>query len=68
MPLGGKDTGPVIEALDAQQALSSAARSPTPLNLKFAPDIRFLADDTFDEASRIDALLASERVRRDVDK
>jgi ribosome-binding factor A len=38
------------------------------VNLKFAPDLRFRRDDTFDEASRIDALLRSEKVRRDVAK
>ena len=38
------------------------------INLKFAPEIRFLADDSFDEASRIDQLLMSEKVRRDVIK
>ena len=38
------------------------------VNLKFAPDIRFLPDETFDEAQRIDSLLASEKVRRDLGK
>jgi len=37
------------------------------INLKFAPDLRFRRDDSFDEAARIDALLASERVRRDIE-
>jgi ribosome-binding factor A len=38
------------------------------INLKFAPDIRFLPDETFDEAQRIDRLLASDKVRQDTDK
>ena len=38
------------------------------MNLKFAPDIRFRFDDTFDEASRIDALLDSPKVRQDTMK
>ena len=38
------------------------------VNLKFAPDIRFRRDETFEEASRIDALLASPTVRQDLDK
>ncbi len=38
------------------------------MNLKFAPDIRFLRDETFEEASRIDQLLASAKVRQDVEK
>lgn len=67
MPLGGKDVEPVIEALDRHKRYIRGEISHA-VNLKFAPDVRFMADDTFDEASRIDALLASERVRRDVDK
>jgi ribosome-binding factor A len=38
------------------------------VNLKFAPDIRFRSDDTFAEASRIDALLAGTKGRQDVDE
>ncbi len=67
MPLGGKDVAPVLEALDRNKRYIRGEISHA-VNLKFAPDIRFLADETFDEASRIEALLASEKVRRDVDK
>ena len=36
------------------------------VNLKFAPDIRFLADETFDEADRIESRCSSsEKVRQD---
>ncbi len=38
------------------------------VTLKFAPDLRFRRDDSFDEAARIDALLRSEKVQRDVAK
>ena len=38
------------------------------VNLKFAPDLRFRRDETFDEAERIDALLRDERVQRDLDR
>ena len=38
------------------------------VNLKFAPDLRFLRDETFDEAARIDTLLRSEKVQRDIAK
>jgi ribosome-binding factor A len=38
------------------------------VNLKFAPDLRFHRDNTFDEYARIDALLKSEKVQRDVAK
>jgi ribosome-binding factor A len=36
------------------------------INLKFAPEVRFRIDDTFDNVSRIDALLNSDKVRRDL--
>jgi len=32
------------------------------------PEVRFRADETFDEALRIDRLLASDKVRQDLDK
>jgi ribosome-binding factor A len=65
MPLGGRDEKPVLQALDRHRKVlrQEVARR---VNLKFAPDLRFLRDETFDEASRINALLRSERVRRDV--
>ena len=66
MPLGGKDVGLVLEALDRNKRFikGEIARR---INLRYAPDIRFRRDDTFEEASRIDALLHSEKVRRDLD-
>ena len=38
------------------------------VNLKFAPEIRFMADATFEEARRIDELLRSPRVAADLKK
>ena len=38
------------------------------VTLKFAPDLRFRRDESFDEAARIDALLRTEKVQRDVAK
>jgi ribosome-binding factor A len=38
------------------------------VNLKYAPDVRFRRDATFEEAARIDKLLASDKIRRDVEK
>jgi ribosome-binding factor A len=65
MPLGGGDTGPVIEALDRNKRYlrGEVARK---INLKFAPDIRFKVDDSFDNASKIDRLLNSDKVRQDL--
>jgi ribosome-binding factor A len=36
------------------------------VNLKFAPDIRFRIDERFDEAERVERLLRSPQVRRDL--
>ena len=67
MPLGGGDTAQVIAALNDNRKYirGEVARA---VALKFAPDVRFLADESFDEASRIDALLNSPRVRQDIEQ
>jgi ribosome-binding factor A len=67
MPLGGKDTESVLVALEKHKKFIRAEVAHT-LNLKYAPDIRFREDESFDEVSRIDQLLHSEKVRRDVEK
>jgi len=67
IPLGGADTEAVLEALTRHKRYIRAEIAHT-VNLKFAPDIRFRSDDTFAEASRIDALLAGTKVRQDVEE
>ena len=57
----------MIEALDRHKRFIRGEIAHA-VNLKFAPDIRFRRDETFEEASRIDALLASPKVRQDVEK
>ncbi|MCJ2019064.1 30S ribosome-binding factor RbfA [Methylobacterium sp. E-065] len=66
MPLGGVDEAPVIAALERHRKVlrQEVARR---VNLKFAPELRFRRDETFDEAARIDRLLRDERVQRDLD-
>jgi len=66
MPLGGKDTEPVLEALERNKKFlrGEIARR---VKLKFAPDIRFRLDERFDEAERIDRLLRSPEVKRNFD-
>lgn len=66
MPLGGGDEKAVIAALERNKKplRQEVARR---VNLKFAPDLRFRRDETFDEAARIDALLRSEKVQRDLE-
>lgn len=67
MSLGGKDLRPVLTALERHKKYirGEIARE---INLKFAPDVRFMPDETFDEAERIGRLLSSERVRKDLAK
>jgi ribosome-binding factor A len=65
--LGDSHTDAVIEALNRNKRFIRAEVAHA-VNLKFAPDIRFRRDETFEEASRIDQLLASQKARQDVDK
>lgn len=65
LPLGGKDAESVIEALEKHKKFlrGEVCRK---VNLKFAPEIRFRVDDDFDNSAKIDALLNSDKVRRDL--
>src|ERR671920_294176 len=63
MPLGGQDEREVLEALERNKKHLRHEVAQR-VNLKFAPELRFLRDESFDEAARIDALLKSEKVRR----
>src|ERR1700728_989372 len=65
MPLGGRDTEVVIEALNRNKKFLRGEVAHR-VNLKFAPDLRFRADDRFDEAERIEKLLRTPEVRRDL--
>ena len=66
MPLGGGDVAQVIAALDRNKRYirTSIAKA---VKLKYAADLRFRADERFDEALHIDSLLNSPEVRRDID-
>ena len=67
MPLGGVDATEVIAALERNKKFlrGEVVRK---VNLKFAPDIRFRMDESFENAARIDALLNSPTVRGDLDE
>jgi len=65
MPLGGEDEPEVLAALDRHKRFLRGEIAQE-VNLKFAPEIRFRIDDAFDAVSRIDALLNSDRVKRDL--
>jgi ribosome-binding factor A len=65
MPLGGRDAKEVLSALERNKRFlrGEIARR---VNLKFAPEIRFRVDERFDEAERIEKLLRTPAVQRDL--
>lgn len=67
MPLGGQDVEPVLKALDRNKRYIRAEVAHS-VELKYAPDLRFRFDETFDEVNRIEQLLHSPKVRSDLEK
>jgi len=65
MPLGGRDVNDVIEALERNKRYLRGEIAHR-INLKFAPEIRFRVDERFDEAERIEKLLRTPAVQRDL--
>jgi ribosome-binding factor A len=66
MPLGGRDADAVVAAFERNKRYlrGEIARH---VNLKFAPEIRFRIDERFEEAERIEKLLRTPAVQRDLD-
>ena len=65
MPLGGERAEEIVEALNRHRKYIRGSIAPE-LDLKFAPEVKFFVDNTFDEFGRIDALLRTDRVQRDL--
>ncbi len=65
MPLGGRDEAEVLDALERNKRYMRGEISRR-VNLKFAPEIRFRIDERFDEAERIEKLLRTPVVQRDL--
>ncbi|MDB5560754.1 MAG: ribosome-binding factor RbfA [Hyphomicrobiales bacterium] len=65
MPLGGERAAEIAEALNRHKKFIRGRIAPD-IDLKFAPEFKFFVDDTFEEFGRIDALLRSDRVQRDL--
>jgi ribosome-binding factor A len=65
MPLGGHDEAQVLSALERNKRFlrGEIARR---VNMKFAPEVRFRIDERFEEAARIEKLLRSPDVQRDL--
>jgi ribosome-binding factor A len=65
MPLGGHDAQAVLAALEKNGRWLRGALAKR-VKMKFMPELRFRLDETFDEADRIDRLLRSPAVARDL--
>ena len=65
MPLGGQRAEAIVEALNRHRKYIRGRVAPQ-INMKFAPEVKFFVDDTFEEAGRIEALLRSDKVKRDL--
>jgi ribosome-binding factor A len=66
MPLAGRDADEVVTAFERHKKFLRGEIAHR-INLKFAPDIRFRIDERFAEAERIDELLRSPAVKRDLE-
>jgi ribosome-binding factor A len=67
IPLGGKGGEPIVAAFDRNKRYLRGEVAHR-INLRNAPDLRFRLDRSFDEGERVDALLRSPEVKRDLGK
>ena len=65
-PLGARDDTAVIEALNRNARFIRGRMSPALRQMKYMPEFRFRLDTSYDNFSRIDALLRSPEVARDL--
>lgn len=66
MPLGGQGVDEAIAAL-ARNKHEIRRRVAAEMTLKYAPDLRFRPDETFDRLDETRRLFADARVRRDIE-
>jgi ribosome-binding factor A len=64
-PLGGQNADAIVEALNRHRGFLRGELGHT-IELKFTPELRFVEDTSFAEAQRIERILHSERVARDL--
>jgi len=64
-PLGGKNAKQVIAALNKHKGLLRGEMGRL-IALKFTPELRFIEDESFAEAQKIETLLKSPAVQRDL--
>ena len=65
-PLGGGHAPEVVKALN-RHAKFLRGRLGRMIDMKFTPDLKFLHDESFDEASRMNRLFDDPRVRQDLE-
>ncbi|QFI68343.1 Ribosome-binding factor A [Sinorhizobium alkalisoli] len=66
-PLGVVDHAAIIEALNKHAKFIRGRLGPQLRQMKYMPDVRFRDDTSFDNYKKIDALLRSPEVSRDLD-
>ena len=64
-PLGGKNAKPIIAALNRHKGYLRGEMGHL-IALKFTPELRFVEDESFAEAQKIESLLKSAAVARDL--
>ncbi|MCX7888831.1 MAG: 30S ribosome-binding factor RbfA [Rhodobacteraceae bacterium] len=67
LPLGGRDAPAMLAALNRNRGELRHLVS-RELALKFAPELRFAVDETYDRLDAARAMFADPRVRRDVER
>ena len=67
-PLGGIDHDAVVEALNRNARYIRKRVTPALRQMKYMPDIRFRDDTSFDNYQKIDDILRSPEVQRDLEK
>lgn len=65
-PLGGRNAAQVVSALNRHKSFLRGEMGRM-ITLKFTPELRFVEDKSFGEAQKIETLLKSERVQRDLE-
>jgi ribosome-binding factor A len=66
-PLGVSDHSVVIDALNRNAKFIRGRLGPQLRQMKYMPEVRFRDDTSFDNYKKIDALLRSPEVQRDLD-
>ena len=64
-PLGGENADVIVEALNRHRSFLRGELGHS-IELKFTPELRFMEDTSFAEAQRIERILHSEKVARDL--